>query len=238
MREAFSLIDSDLYVMIDADTQYDTHILPQAIEHCIKHSLDMLNIARIPTHKNTHRKGHSFGNKLLTRLASALFGRKLEDMLSGYRIFSKAFVKSFPAHSQGFEIETELTIFALQQRLRIDEIAAPYKARPDNSFSKLSTFKDGFKILGMILQLLITERPMFVFGIVSLLCLVLGVGLSLPIVLEFLQTSQVARFPTLFVCVGLLVSSVVLGGIGFLAHLVAKGIREQRHLTFLSYHKE
>ena len=238
MRQAFSLIDSDIYIMIDADTQYDTSCLPRAIAHFMQHSLDMLNIARIPITKDTHRKYHSFGNKFLTLIVSLLFGKKFDDMLSGYRIFSKAFVKSFPAHSQGFEIESELTIFALQQKMRIDEIGAEYKARPHNSFSKLSTFRDGFKILFMIMQLTCTERPLLIFGILSFLCFIFGVTLGMPILIEYMQTSQVAKFPTLFVCVGLGIVSIIFALFGFLAHLVVKNTKEQRHFTYLLYREE
>ena len=232
MREAFALIEADCYVMIDADTQYSSDFLPQALAYFQANKLDMLNIAR-KGDSDIYRPGHSFGNKLFSKSTQMLFGTKINDMLSGYRIFSRPFVKSFPAHSNGFEIETELTIYALQQRLRTDEIAAPYKSRPEGSFSKLSTFKDGFKISLMILNLLFSERPLLVFGLCGTLCFMLAFIFSLPIVFEFLETSRVARFPTLFVCVGLMVIGVVLCIAGLLAYLVTKGIKEARYLAYL-----
>ncbi len=232
MREAFALIEADFYIMIDADTEHDASILPQALAYFSTHKLDMLNIAR-EADSSTYRKGHSFGNKLFSKSTQMLFGTKINDMLSGYRIFSRPFVKSFPAHSNGFEIETELTIYALEQRLRTDEIKAPYKSRPEGSFSKLSTFKDGFKISLMILNLLFSERPLLVFSVLSAICFLLSLFFGVPVFVEFLETSKVARFPTLFVCVGLMVIAVVLFIAGLLAHLVTKSIKESRYLAYL-----
>lgn len=233
LREAFSIINSDIFVIIDADTQHDSSFLPSALNYFNKNSLDMLNIARLPEYANVHRKYHSFGNALFTKSASLLFKRDLKDMLSGYRIFSKAFVKSFPAVSNGFEIETELSIFAAQQNLRFDEIFAPYKARPQGSFSKLSTFKDGFKILKMLLSLLVSERPMLVFGILALICFIVGLILSVPILSEFILTSKVPRFPTLFGIVGLFVISVVLFITGILCSFITRAIKENRRFFYL-----
>ncbi|MDY5951526.1 MAG: glycosyltransferase [Helicobacter sp.] len=237
MREAFALIEADFYIMIDADTEHDASILPQALAYFSTHKLDMLNIAR-EADSSTYRKGHSFGNKLFSKSTQMLFGTKINDMLSGYRIFSRPFVKSFPAHSNGFEIETELTIYALEQRLRTDEIKAPYKSRPEGSFSKLSTFKDGFKISLMILNLLFSERPLLVFSVLSAICFLLSLFFGVPVFVEFLETSKVARFPTLFVCVGLMVIAVVLFIAGLLAHLVTKSIKESRYLAYLQSKRE
>ena len=230
---AFSVVEAQSYVMIDADLQYDTSILPQALQLFKEQNLDMLNIARTPINTSIHRKGHSFGNKLFSKSIQILFKKGFKDLFSGYRIFSRAFVKSFPAQSKGFEIETELSVFALQCGLRIGEISAPYRSRLEGSFSKLRTFKDGFKILFMIFSLLFTERPLFVFGTASVFCLVLSLILGVPIVVEFMQTSQVARFPTLFICVGLMVISVVLGIAGLLAHLVGRNCKEMRRFFYL-----
>lgn len=230
---AFSVVEAQSYVMIDADLQYDTSILPQALQLFKEQNLDMLNIARTPIDTSIHRKGHSFGNKLFSKSIQILFKKGFKDLFSGYRIFSRAFVKSFPAQSKGFEIETELSVFALQCGLRIGEISAPYRSRLEGSFSKLRTFKDGFKILFMIFSLLFTERPLFVFGTASVFCLVLSLILGVPIVVEFMQTSQVARFPTLFICVGLMVISVVLGIAGLLAHLVGRNCKEMRRFFYL-----
>ena len=230
---AFSVVEAQSYVMIDADLECDTSILPQALQLFKEQNLDMLNIARRADDTNLYRKGHKFGNALFTKIAQMLFGVSLNDLLSGYRIFSRAFVKTFPAQSKGFEIETELSVFALQSGLRIGEITAPYRSRVEGSFSKLRTFKDGFKILLMIMQLLFTERPLFVFGIASVLCFIVAFALGVPLVVEFMQTSKVPRFPTAFICVGFGVVGVVLGIAGLLAHLVVRGIRENRRFFYL-----
>lgn len=237
IADAFALLDAEIYVMIDGDTQCDASILPRAISHLATNQLDMLNIARSKSDSANYRKGHSFGNKLLSTAAAIFFGKNFGDMLSGYRIFSRAFVKSFPAQSKGFEIETELSVFALQQNLRVDEIEAPYKSRPEGSFSKLHTFKDGFRILFMIFQLLFTERPLLVFGVLSVLSFAVSLIIGVDIFMEFLETSRVARFPTLFVCVGVGVIGVVLGVAGMLAHLVVKGSKEVRRMAYLNHKK-
>lgn len=237
IADAFALIEADIYIMIDADLQYDISILPRALSVFKEQNLDMLNIARMPIDSTIHRKGHKFGNALFTKIAQILFGVSLKDLLSGYRIFSRAFVKTFPATSKGFEIETELSVFALQSGLRIGEITAPYRSRIEGSFSKLRTFRDGFKILSMIIQLLFTERPLFVFGITSALCFIIAFVLGVPLVVEFMQTSKVPRFPTAFICVGFGVVGVVLGIAGLLAHLVVRGIRENRRFFYLANKK-
>ena len=234
IADAFALIDADIYIMIDADLECDTSILPQALQLFKEQNLDMLNIARRADDTNIYRKGHKFGNTLFTKIAQMLFGVSLNDLLSGYRIFSRAFVKSFPAQSKGFEIETELSVFALQSGLRIGEITAPYRSRVEGSFSKLRTFRDGFKILSMIMQLLFTERPLFVFGIASVLCFIVAFALGVPLVVEFMQTSKVPRFPTAFICVGFGIIGVVLGIAGLLAHLIVRGIRENRRFFYLA----
>lgn len=233
MAYAFSVVEADIYVMIDADLECDTSILPNAIQIFREQNLDMLNIARLANEPNLYRKGHKFGNTLFTKIAQMLFGKSFKDLLSGYRIFSRAFVKSFPATSKGFEIETELSVFALQCQMRIGEISAPYRSRPQGSFSKLRTFRDGFKILVMILQLLFTERPLFVFGIASMLCFAIALFLGVPLIIEFVETSKVPRFPTAFICVGFGIIGVVLGIAGLLAHLIGRNCKEMRRFFYL-----
>lgn len=197
----------------------------------------MLNISR-KGGKNLFRKGHHWGNRLFNAITQLLFGKKINDMLSGYRIFSKAFVKTFPAQSNGFEIETELTIFALQQQMKISEISAPYRSRPEGSFSKLSTFKDGFKILLMILKLLFLEKPLSVFGFLGLLCFVVSAIMGTPIIIEYIHSSQVPRFPTLFSCIGLGIIGFICLITGFLSHLIVRNIKENRYLAYLRYKNE
>lgn len=219
--------------MIDADLQYDTSVLPQALAHFRSKRLDMLNIAREPINKVVHRRGHGVGNVLFSKAIQILFRRGFDDLFSGYRVFSRAFAKSFPAQSVGFEVETELSVYALQCDLRVGEVFAPYRSRLEGSFSKLSTFKDGFKILFMIFHLLLTERPLLFFGALSGLCFALSLILGLPVVLEFMQTSQVARFPTLFVSVGLMILAALLGICGILAHLITRNAKEMRRFSYM-----
>ena len=220
--------------MIDADLECDASVLPRALAKFKASRLDMLNIAR-EAGSGVHRRGHSLGNKLFSKCVQMLFGARFADLLSGYRIFSRAFVKSFPARSRGFEIETELSVFALQSRLRVGELQAPYRSRLQGSFSKLSTFKDGFKILAMIISLLFTERPLLVFGALSAFCFALGLILGVPIVVEFAQTSAVPRFPTIIAIVGLGVVGVVLAIAGLLAHLITRNANEVRRFVYLQH---
>lgn len=233
IRHAFEIVESDAVIMIDADSQYDVSVLPEMLSYFFENKLDMLNIAREVVDATVHRKGHGLGNAIFSFGASLLFGKKINDIFSGYRIFSKGFVKSFPSHSEGFEIETELTVFALQQRLAIAELPAAYYARPDGSFSKLSTFKDGFRILGTLLSLVVCERPLLVFGLFAFLCFAVAVILGVPIAIEFLQTGAVPRFPTAFVCVGLGVIGVLSSFAAIICALVVRGIKEARRFMYL-----
>lgn len=237
ISHAFRLVEADIFVMVDADLQYDLSMLPQALAHFRAERLDMLNIARAPVDSSVHRKGHGFGNVAFSKAIRMLFSRGFEDLFSGYRVFSQAFAKSFPAQSVGFEIETELSVYALQCDLRVGEIFAPYRSRLEGSFSKLHTFKDGFKILFMILWLLLSERPLLVFSALSGFCFAISLILGLPIVVEFTQTSQVVRFPTLFVSVGLMSISVMLGICGILAHLIVASRKELRRFAYISNSK-
>ena len=215
IRRAFADIDSDIYIMVDADMQYDLSEINNFINYFTENKLDMLNISREVVDETVHRKGHSFGNMMLTGFANFLFGKKFNDMLSGYRIFSKRLVKSFPANSRGFEIETELTIYALQMRLPIDEISAKYIKRPEGSHSKLNTFKDGFRILFTIIYLLITEKPLLFFNTISLIFLVIGLFLGIGITIEYFETLKVERFPTAILTICLIILSALSFSMGF-----------------------
>ena len=214
IRRAFADIDSDIYIMVDADMQYDLSEINNFINYFTENKLDMLNISREVVDETVHRKGHSFGNMMLTGFANFLFGKKFNDMLSGYRIFSKRFVKSFPSNSRGFEIETELTIYALQMRLPIDEVSAKYIKRPEGSHSKLNTFKDGFRILFTIIYLLITEKPLLFFNTISLIFLVIGLFLGIGITIEYFETLKVERFPTAILTICLIILSALSFSIG------------------------
>ena len=234
IRRAFADIDSDIYIMVDADMQYDLSEINNFINYFTENKLDMLNISREVVDETVHRKGHSFGNMMLTGFANFLFGKKFNDMLSGYRIFSKRFVKSFPANSRGFEIETELTIFALQMRLPIDEVSAKYIKRPEGSHSKLNTFKDGFRILFAIIYLLITEKPLLFFNTISLIFLVIGLFLGIGITIEYFETLKVERFPTAILTICLIILSALSFSIGLLMNAISKVLSENRRFKYNS----
>ena len=234
IRRAFADIDSDIYIMVDADMQYDLSEINNFINYFTENKLDMLNISREVVDETVHRKGHSFGNMMLTGFANFLFGKKFNDMLSGYRIFSKRFVKSFPANSRGFEIETELTIYALQMRLPIDEVSAKYIKRPEGSHSKLNTFKDGFKILFTIIYLLITEKPLLFFNTISLIFLVIGLFLGIGITIEYFETLKVERLPTAILTICLIILSALSFSIGLLINAISKVLSENRRFKYNS----
>lgn len=234
IRMAFANIDSDIYIMVDADMQYDLSEINRFIDYFIQNNLDMLNISREVLDDFVHRKGHSFGNMILTGFANILFGKKFNDMLSGYRIFSKRFVKSFPANSRGFEIETELTIYALQMRLPVDEVSAKYIKRPEGSFSKLNTFKDGFKILFTIIYLLMTEKPLLFFNTISVIFLSVGLFLGIGITIEYFETLRVDRFPTAILTICLIILSGLSFSIGLLMNAISKVLSENRRFKYNS----
>ncbi|WP_300743508.1 glycosyltransferase family 2 protein [uncultured Brachyspira sp.] len=234
IRRAFSDIESDIYIMVDADMQYDISKIKQYIDYFLYNKLDMLNIAREVVDENVHRKGHTFGNVVITGFANILFGKKINDMLSGYRIFSKRFVKSFPADSRGFEIETELTIYALQMRFPIDEISARYFRRPEGSYSKLNTFKDGFRILFTIIYLTMTEKPLLFFNSISIILFIIGMFLGVGIIIEYFETLKVDRFPTAILTICLLILSALSFSIGLIMNAIKKAISENRRFIYNS----
>lgn len=234
VRRMFADVDADIYVMADGDGTYDAAVAPQLVRHLVEQRLDMLVGRRVSVENDTYRAGHVLGNWMLTTCAATLFGRSFQDMLSGYRVFSRRFAKSFPAQSQGFEIETELTVHALRLRLPVAEVDTKYFARPEGSHSKLSTYRDGFRILWMIARLLKSERPLALFGAVAVLCGLLSVGLATPIWLTFLETGLVPRLPTAVLCAALAVVAVVALVCGILLDAVTAGRLEARHATYLA----
>ena len=231
VRNAFSIIDADIYILIDGDGECDASAIPSLIDYLINEDLDMITVIR---KAGKYRRGHSFGNKMITTFAKILFGKNCNDILSGYRIFSKKFVKTFPANSRGFEIETELTIFALQMRLPIDEVSAKYIKRPEGSHSKLNTFKDGFKILFTIIYLLITEKPLLFFNTISLIFLVIGLFLGIGITIEYFETLKVERFPTAILTICLIILSALSFSIGLLMKAISKVLSENRRFKYNS----
>ncbi|WP_371808228.1 glycosyltransferase family 2 protein [Ruegeria sp. HKCCA5491] len=235
VRRMFADVEADVYVMADGDATYDASNVTELIALLWNNNLDMVNGARKHSDDAAYRPGHKFGNRMLTSLVKLFFGRNLEDMLSGYRVFSRRFVKSFPSMSSGFEIETELTVHALQMRLPIDEVQVKYRARPENSVSKLSTYGDGLRILRMIGFLVKEEKPLlFFFSLAGLIFIPSGL-VFLSVLLEFLETSQVARFPSLFAALTGFLMSIVCIACALILDTVSRGRREARRLSYLQY---
>jgi glycosyltransferase involved in cell wall biosynthesis len=234
VRRMFSDVEADVYLLVDGDDTYDASVAPLMVRRLLDEGLDMVSAARVEPSVGAYRTGHRFGNVALSGVVRWVFGRQFRDMLSGYRAFSRRFVKSFPAHSRGFEIETELTVHTLQMRLPAIELEAPYGARPDGSESKLSTFRDGWRILRMISLMVREERPLQFFGSASLICVIAAVLLTTPLVLDYLRTGLVPRQPTLIVAVGLAVTALLSLACGLILDTVARARLEQRRLAYLA----
>ncbi len=236
VRRMFADIEADIYVMVDGDATYDAASATKLINKLVDENLDMVVGCRVEdsTVNNNYRPGHRMGNKLLTGSVQSIFDGEFTDMLSGYRAFSRRFVKSFPAVSRGFEIETELTVFTLELKLPYGEVPTPYYERTEGSESKLSTYKDGLRILKMILGLYSSERPAQFWGCIGGVLIAVALVLSAPIGFEYLRSHEVPRFPTLIVA-----SILALGGfmsfvIGVVLRTVTKGRNETKHLAYLA----
>jgi len=235
VRRMFSDIDADVYVLVDGDGTYDAAAAPMMVRRLVDEGLDMVSAARRSTEAEAFRAGHRFGNRALSGVVRMVFGRQFEDMLTGYRAFSRRFVKSFPAHSSGFEIETELTVHTLQMRLPAVEIEAAYGARPEGSESKLSTVRDGLRILRMISLMVREERPIQFFGVAGLLAVALAALLAEPVLMVYLKTGLVPRLPTLVVAVGLMVTALLSFFCGLVLDSVSRLRLEQRRLAYLAW---
>jgi glycosyltransferase involved in cell wall biosynthesis len=234
VRRMFADIEADIYVLVDGDATYDAASAPKMIKVLVDGPLDMVNGARVTTIQKAYRPGHRFGNWLLTSMAAWIFGDRFRDMLSGYRVMSRRYVKSFPALVTGFETETELTVHALELRMPTAEIETPYKERPPGSVSKLSTFHDGFRIFWTILVLVKEERPMQFFSLLSGFFALLSVVLVIPIVIEFLHTGLVPRYPTFIFATGLMILSFLSLTCGLVLDTVTRGRREMKRMRYLA----
>jgi glycosyltransferase involved in cell wall biosynthesis len=234
VRRMFADIEADVYVLTDGDDTYDATVAPSLVQKLLDESYDIVSGRRIATAKDAYRAGHVLGNKLLTGLTALMFNVRLLDMLTGYRIMSRRFVKSFPVISTGFAIETELTVHAVRLLMPMVEIDTKYKERPEGSVSKLSTYKDGFKILFTIISLVREERPFIffgaLFGIFALLSLILGV----PVVLEYLHTGYVPRLPTAVLAVALMLLAFLSLFSGLILDTVTRGRWELKRLSYLA----
>jgi glycosyltransferase involved in cell wall biosynthesis len=234
VRRMFADIEADIYVLVDGDGTYDAASAPELIATLVRESLDLVSAVRVDSSEKAYRTGHRFGNWLLTRLVAQLFGKRFADMLSGYRVMSRRFVKSFPALSTGFEIETELTVHALQMRIPIAELPTPYSERPAGSSSKLRTIRDGIRIMRMIAYLLKEERPLAFFGAASALLAVVALALGVPVVVEFVRTGLVPRLPTAVLATGLIILASLSLVCGLVLHTVTRGRIEMKRLNYLS----
>lgn len=233
VRRMFADVEADCYVLVDGDCTYDAEAAPKLIQCLATHAHDMVTGVRIAQGQAAYRTGHRFGNRLLTGLITLLFRSDVRDMLSGYRVLSRRLVKSFPIASRGFEIETELTVHALELDMSVGEIETRYGARPENSQSKLNTFRDGFRILVMIWRLLQQERPALIYGGLGVLALLAATAFSIPIVLNYFQTGLVPRFPTLIMAGALSVSGLLSIAAGAIISAISHGRREMRRLFYL-----
>ncbi|MFT8675996.1 MAG: glycosyltransferase family 2 protein [Acetobacter sp.] len=234
IRRMFADIEADFYVLVDGDATYDASAAPEMVKQAYEQGLDMVNGARVTDREAAYRRGHVLGNRVLTGLVTSVFGRRLSDMLSGYRVFSRRFVKSFPALSSGFETETEMTVHALELAMPIGEVATSYVERPPGSSSKLRTYSDGFRILRMIVNLVKQERPLLFFCVIGAIILLCGLGLGTPVVLEFFRTGMVPRLPTALLATGLVMLAALSFVCGLILDSVALGRREAKRLVYLA----
>lgn len=234
MRRMFSDVEADVYVLVDGDDTYDATAAPTLVSTLLERQLDMVNGSRVTDIREAYRFGHRFGNRLLTGIVRAIFGRQFSDMLSGYRVFSRRFVKSFPAVSSGFEIETELTVHALELRMKTVEIPTRYKDRPAGSSSKLKTIRDGIRILRTIGILVKEERPLAFFSAVFAVLAILSVVLAVPVIAEYLRSGLVPRFPTAILSASLMVLAFLSLTAGLVLDTVTHCRREVKRLAYLS----
>lgn len=234
VRRMFADVEADIYVLVDGDATYDAPSAPRMIDKLLEEHLDMVVGLRIDQSQAAYRLGHRAGNRMLTGFLSSTFGHAFKDILSGYRVFSRRFVKSFPVLSDGFEIETELAVYALELSLPVAEVETPYYARPEGSFSKLNTWRDGFRILGTMLKLYRSERPLRFFTVIGILLALAAITLAIPIVVTFIETGLVPRLPTAVLSMGLTIVAMLSVSSGLVLDTVTRGRREMKMLAYLS----
>ncbi|MBN8427918.1 MAG: glycosyltransferase [Xanthomonadales bacterium] len=235
VRRLFADVEADIYVMVDGDDTYHAASAPALVQCLREGHHDMVVAVRHHEAAEAYRAGHVWGNRMLTGFLGWLFGRPCQDILSGYRAFSRRFAKSFPVLTAGFEIETELTVHALELKMSVGEVDTPYKERPEGSFSKLSTYKDGFRILKTMLRLFSAERPLAFFGGIAVVMALAGGILGIPVILEFLHSGLVPRFPTAILSTGLMILAALSGFAGLILDTVTRGRRELKMLAYLQH---
>lgn len=236
VRRMFADVDADVYVLVDGDATYEAAAAPRLVGRLREEGLDMVVGVREPEDgSTTYRPGHALGNRLLTGAVGAVFGDTFTDVLSGYRVLSRRFVKSFPALATGFETETELTVHALELRMPCGEEPTRYAARPDGSESKLSTYRDGWRILLAIVRLFEAERPLRFFSVVAALLAATSIVLAIPLIATYLDTGLVPRFPTAFLAASIMVLAALALTSGIILETVTRGRRELKRLAYLAY---
>lgn len=235
VRRMFADIDADLYIMADGDATYEAAAAPDMIAMMLEHNFDMVVGCRRSEEQAAYRTGHRLGNRMLTGLLQSLFGRSFTDILSGYRLFSRRFVKSFPVLSAGFEIETEISVHALELAMPVAEKETAYAARPEGSVSKLSTYRDGWRILRTILNLYRMERPIWFYGGIAALLLLVALALALPLLFTWLETGLVPRFPTAILVTGMTIVAGLSFMCGLILDTVVRGRREVKRLAYLAH---
>ena len=234
VRRMFNDIEADIYLLVDGDATYDAPSAPKLVAKLRDDRLDMVVGSRIDRETAAYRPGHRTGNLMLTGFITHIFGRAFTDILSGYRVFSRRFVKSFPILSGGFEIETELTVHALELELPVGELPTPYYSRPAGSASKLSTWHDGFRILWTVLKLYRAERPLALFGSLGLALAIMAIGLVIPVFITYLEEGLVPRLPTAVLSTGLMVVAVLSIACGLILDTVTRGRREAKLIAYLA----
>ena len=234
VRRMFNDIEADVYVLVDGDATYDAPSAPAMVAKIVDDRLDMVVASRVDREEAAYRRGHRAGNRLLTGVVTHMFGRAFSDILSGYRVFSRRFVKSFPVLSGGFEIETELTVHALQLELPVGEVATPYYSRPTGSASKLSTWSDGLRILWTVFKLYRAERPLALFGGFGIALVIVSLGLAVPVFITYVEEGLVPRLPTAVLSTGLMVLAFLSIACGLILDTVTRGRRELKLLAYLA----
>jgi len=233
VRRMFADVDADVYVLVDGDATYDAASAHTMIARLIEERLDMVVGARVDQQEAAYRPGHRTGNRLLTGFFAFAFHAPFRDVLSGYRVFSRRFVKSFPVLSRGFEIETELSVHALELELAVAEVPTPYYARPQGSTSKLSTWRDGLRILITIVGLYRSERPLAFFSGLGIVLAIASVGLAIPIFVTYFEQGIVPRIPTAILSTGLMLLASLSIVAGLVLDTVTRGRRETKLIAYL-----
>jgi glycosyltransferase involved in cell wall biosynthesis len=233
VRRMFADVEADIYVLVDGDGTYDAAAAPQLLSRLVEGEYDMVSAARRPVERDSYRPGHRFGNRVLTGIVALVFGRQITDLLSGYRVLSRRFVKSFPALSSGFEIETELSVHALELGIPFCEVETPYYSRPGASKSKLSTFQDGGRILLTIVKLVKGERPLAFFATIAALAAVPALVIGVRLWITFVETGLVPRFPSAILATGLMLTAFLSLACGLILETVTRGRQEMKRLAYL-----